>query len=133
VGAPAPLQAAGAVGLAFDADYYNHLVADYRARRELLCGALADAGFTFAVPEGAYYVLAGYDSHSSDEDRPFAEWLTREVGVATVPVSSFLPPRGSGRGACASRSASAPKPGARGGAAEALAGAGRAERRAIAL
>ena len=91
VGAPAPLQAAGAVGLAFDADYYNHLVADYRARRELLCGALADAGFTFAVPEGAYYVLAGYDNHSSDDDRTFAEWLAREGGVATVPASSFYP------------------------------------------
>jgi aminotransferase len=91
VGAPAPLQAAGAVGMAFDADYYNHLAADYRARRDLLCGALGEAGFTLTPPDGAYYVLAGYDAHSRDEDRPFAEWLAREVGVATVPVSSFLP------------------------------------------
>jgi aminotransferase len=91
VGAPAPLQAAGAVGLAFDADYYNHLAADYRARRDLLCGTLVEAGFTLAPPEGAYYVLAGYDAHSQDDDRPFAEWLAREVGVATVPASSFYP------------------------------------------
>ena len=40
---------------------------------------------------GAYYVLAGYDAHSADDDRTFAHWLAREVGVATVPVSSFLP------------------------------------------
>ena len=92
VGAPAPLQAAGAVGLAFDADYYNHMAQEYRARRELLCGALGEAGFTFAPPEGAYYVVAGYAAHSADEDRAFAEWLTREIGVATVPMSSFLPP-----------------------------------------
>ena len=92
VGAPAPLQAAGAVGLAFGADYYNQLAAGYRARREVLCGALGDAGFTFAPPDGAYYVVAGYEAHSRDDDRPFAEWLAREVGVATVPVSSFLPP-----------------------------------------
>ena len=91
VGAPAPLQAAGAVGMAFDADYYNQLAADYRARRDLLCGALREAGFTLTPPDGAYYVLAGYDAHSGDDDRPFAEWLAREVGVATVPVSSFLP------------------------------------------
>jgi aminotransferase len=91
VGAPAPLQAAGAVGLAFDADYFNHLTADYRARREVLCGALAEAGFTFSPPEGAYYVLAGYDAHSPDDDRTFAEWLAREGGVATVPASSFYP------------------------------------------
>ena len=92
VGAPAPLQAAGAVGMAFGADYYNHLAADYRARRDLLCGALGAAGFTLTPPDGAYYVLAGYDAHSHDDDRPFAEWLAREAGVATVPVSSFLPP-----------------------------------------
>ena len=35
VGAPAPLQAAGAVGFAFDADYYNHFALDYRARRDV--------------------------------------------------------------------------------------------------
>src|SRR5918998_2856848 len=40
VGAPAPLQAAAAVGMAFDADYYNHLALDYRARRDLLSAAL---------------------------------------------------------------------------------------------
>jgi len=91
VGAPAPLQAAGAVGLAFDAEYYNHLTAEYRARREILCSALAEAGFTCAVPEGAYYVLAGYEAHASDDDRTFAEWLAREGGVATVPASSFYP------------------------------------------
>ena len=91
VGAPAPLQAAGAVGMAFDADYYNHLAAGYRARRDVLCGALVEAGFTLTPPEGAYYVLAGYDAHSADDDRTFAHWLAREVGVATVPVSSFLP------------------------------------------
>ncbi len=34
VGAPAPLQAAAAVGMSFDAEYYNHLSLDYRARRD---------------------------------------------------------------------------------------------------
>ena len=35
VGAPAPLQEAGAIGMAFDADYYNHLSLEYRARRDI--------------------------------------------------------------------------------------------------
>jgi aspartate/methionine/tyrosine aminotransferase len=52
VGAPAPLQAAGAVGLSFDADYFNHLALDYRARRHIMVDALAEAGFTFGVPKG---------------------------------------------------------------------------------
>ena len=89
VGAPAPLQTAAAIGLAFDADYYNHLSLEYRARRDLLCAALDEAGFGFSVPEGAYYVLADYSRLSRDDDRTFALWLAREAGVATVPGSSF--------------------------------------------
>ena len=97
VGAPAPLQAAGAVGLAFDADYYNHLALDYRARRDLLCGALAESGFAFSVPEGAYYVLADFSALSDDDDVTFAKWLASEGGVATVPGSSFYHDRAPGR------------------------------------
>ena len=89
VGAPAPLQQAAAVGMAFDADYYNHLALDYRARREILCDALRSAGFPFTPPEGAYYILAGYQGISDMGDVDFARWLAREVGVATVPGSSF--------------------------------------------
>ncbi|HEX5829637.1 MAG TPA: aminotransferase class I/II-fold pyridoxal phosphate-dependent enzyme, partial [Gemmatimonadaceae bacterium] len=98
VGAPAPLQAAGAIGLAFDADYYNHLALDYRARRELLCAALQEAGFTFTVPEGAYYVLANYSALGDQDDTAFARWLAHEGGVATVPGSSFFHERALGRG-----------------------------------
>src|SRR6266550_3596841 len=40
VGAPAPLQTAAAVGFAFDAEYYNHFCADYKARREFMTKVL---------------------------------------------------------------------------------------------
>src|SRR5438874_8515368 len=89
VGAPAPLQAAGAVGMAFDADYYNHLALEYRARREIMCSALDEAGFKYAAPEGAYYILAGFSDISDLQSREFATWLATEVGVATVPGMSF--------------------------------------------
>ena len=89
VGAPAPLQAAAAVGMAFDADYYNHLARDYRERRDVVCTALTEAGFTYTAPEGAYYVLADFSALSDQPDDAFAKWMTREVGVATVPGSSF--------------------------------------------
>jgi aminotransferase len=89
VGAPAPLQEAGAVGLAFGPDYYNQMAQDYRERREILCSALRDAGFRFSVPEGAYYVLADFSELSQSNDREFALWLARERGIATVPGSSF--------------------------------------------
>ena len=89
VGAPAPLQAAGAVGMAFGRDYYNHVALDYRARRDVIVRALEEAGFKFSVPEGAYYVLADFSDLSSLPDDEFARWLTREIGVAPVPGSSF--------------------------------------------
>ena len=92
VGAPAPLQAAGAVGMHFDADYYNHMALDYRSRRSLLCDSLTDAGFTFTLPEGAYYVLADFSGLSDMDDVTFAKWMTEEIGVASVPGSSFYSP-----------------------------------------
>ena len=97
VGAPAPLQAAAAVGMAFDPDYYNHLSLDYRARRDSLLPVLAEAGFTFSTPEGAYYVLADFSGLSDKEDTAFAKWMAAEVGVAGVPGSSFYH-AGAGRG-----------------------------------
>ncbi|HUF28077.1 MAG TPA: aminotransferase class I/II-fold pyridoxal phosphate-dependent enzyme [Gemmatimonadaceae bacterium] len=98
VGAPAPLQAAAAIGMAFDADYYNHLAKDYRIRRDLIVTSLADAGFRFTVPEGAYYVLADFSALSGLDDVAFAKWLTREIGVAAVPGSSFYKNGHGGRG-----------------------------------
>jgi aspartate/methionine/tyrosine aminotransferase len=91
VGAPAPLQEAIAVGLeTFGPDYYHGLVADYRARRDLLHGALVAAGFRCTPPEGAYYILADFSALSDLPDHEFARWLTCEVGVAPVPGSSFF-------------------------------------------
>jgi len=97
VGAPAPLQAAGAVGLAFDADYFNRLAQEYRERRSILSGALREAGFIFTEPAGAYYILADFSELSGDDDTAFATWLAREGGVATVPGTSFFSHKELGR------------------------------------
>ena len=97
VGAPAPLQAAAAVGMSFDAEYYNHLSLDYRARRDSLLPVLAEAGFRFSTPEGAYYVLADFSALSDKDDTAFGKWMAAEIGGAGVPGSSFYH-AGAGRG-----------------------------------
>ena len=97
VGAPAPLQAAGAVGMAFDADYYNRMAREYRERRDIMVKALEGSGFKFSAPEGAYYILADFSAISKKESKEFAVWLAEEVGVATVPGMSFYQPPGLGR------------------------------------
>ncbi|HEX5725441.1 MAG TPA: aminotransferase class I/II-fold pyridoxal phosphate-dependent enzyme [Longimicrobiaceae bacterium] len=91
VGAPAPLQEACATALeTLGDDYYQGLAADYRERREVLHGALVEAGFRCAPPRGAYYILADFSALSELADDAFARWLAREVGVAPVPGSSFF-------------------------------------------
>ena len=90
VGAPAPLQEAVAVGIeTLGRDYYEGLANDYRGRRDLLCDGLRAAGFKLTPPQGAYYVLADFSGLSQLPDDEFSFWLTREVGVAPVPGSSF--------------------------------------------
>jgi aspartate/methionine/tyrosine aminotransferase len=89
VGAPAPLQAAAAIGFAFDADYFNHLALDYKSRYAVLAPVLRKVGFQFAEPEGAYFLMCDFSKISDKDDVTFAKWLIEEIGVATVPGSSF--------------------------------------------
>ena len=58
--------------------------------KQLFVGGLKDLGFTFTDPQGAYYVLMDVSEFGVRDDYKFAEWMTREVGVATVPGSSFF-------------------------------------------
>ncbi len=96
VGAAAPLQAAGAVAVALPASYYQQLAARYDERRRLLLEALRAAGFTAWRPQGAYYIMTDISAFGAADDRSFAHHLVQEVGVASVPGSSFYsdPARG---------------------------------------
>ena len=49
-----------------------------------------DLGFRILKPQGAYYVLMDVSEFGVHDDSAFCEWMTREVGVATVPGSSFF-------------------------------------------
>jgi aminotransferase len=93
VGAPHPLQAAAVAALRLPETYYTWLRQTYQAKRDLLLGYLRPAGFTAWTPEGAYYVLTDVADllrrHRVADDTAFAMFLVKEVGVATVPGSSF--------------------------------------------
>jgi aspartate/methionine/tyrosine aminotransferase len=98
VGAPAPLQEAGARALALPQQYYVDLAAAYQRRRDLLVKALLSAGFDCSIPRGAYYIMAGFSALSSMSDTEFTKYLVKDIGIAVVPGSSFFhePERGSG-------------------------------------
>ena len=44
--------------------------------------------------KGTYFQLMRYDKLSTASEQEFAEWLTREVGVAAIPVSAFYADKG---------------------------------------
>lgn len=88
VGAPAPLQAAGAVAMAFPDAYFQQLRAEYQERRDFMIPALEECGLAPAAPHGAYYVMCDISRFHLD-DVTFARRLVEELGVAVVPGSSF--------------------------------------------
>jgi aspartate/methionine/tyrosine aminotransferase len=97
VGAPAPLQEAGARALALPDGYYTDLAATYQQRRDLLLHALRETGFHCSTPRGAYYIMADFGGLSLLNDRDFTHYLVKDIGIAVVPGSSFFhePERGS--------------------------------------
>lgn len=96
VGAAHPLQVAGAAAMRLPDSYFANLRHEYQRRRDVLLPYLAEAGFRFTSPDGAYYVLAEYDRRGFDDDVAFARWLVEHGGVATVPASSFYAPKNLG-------------------------------------
>jgi aminotransferase len=89
VGAPAPLQEAGAAALGLPATYYQELAEGYRKRRDRLLPVLTEAGFRCFLPRGAYYVMTDISSFRFANDLEFVKYLVKDIGVASVPGSSF--------------------------------------------
>jgi aspartate/methionine/tyrosine aminotransferase len=89
VGAAAPLQEAGVVALGFPREYYSRAADMYRRKRDLLLGILNDVGFRCVIPRGAYYIMTEFGALSAVDDVTFSHSLVKDVGVATVPGSSF--------------------------------------------
>jgi aspartate/methionine/tyrosine aminotransferase len=85
VGAPAPLQEAGAAALSLPASYYSELAERYRTRRDHLIPALERAGFKCYRPRGAYYVMTDIRAFGFKSDVEFSAHLVKDVGIACVP------------------------------------------------
>jgi len=90
VGAPAPLQHAVVTALNFPVNYYDGLAKEYARSRDVLLGYLDNTGLTYTRPEGAYFVMVDISPFGYASDVEFAHWMTREIGVAPVPGSSFF-------------------------------------------
>ncbi len=65
------------------------LAAFYQQKREYFREQMRGSRFELLACRGSYFQLARYDGISDLPDLEFAKWLTRDVGVAVIPVSVF--------------------------------------------
>lgn len=84
-----PAQLAIADMLREHPEHYYELPAFYRDRRDRLATALTASRFKVLPCQGTYFLLVDYSALSDLDDVSFCQWLTREVGVAAIPLSVF--------------------------------------------
>ncbi len=93
VGAPAPLQEAAAFALSLDYDYYSWLRDFYTKARDTLYNALKETDLQPIKPQGAYYIMTNCEKYMEKHDlktsTELALYLIKNIGIATVPGSSF--------------------------------------------
>lgn len=69
--------------------HYRSLPDFYQAKRDLFCELVKPSRFELIPSAGTYFQLLKYDAISEEHDLDFAKRLTKEIGVASVPVSAF--------------------------------------------
>ncbi|UXJ54020.1 pyridoxal phosphate-dependent aminotransferase [Pseudomonas citronellolis] len=85
-----PLQWALADFMAAHPEHLLELPGFYQAKRDLFCDLLNGSRFSFQRAAGTYFQVVDYSAIRPDlDDVAMAEWLTREHGVAAIPVSVF--------------------------------------------
>lgn len=87
--APAPLQHGIVAGMQLPDRYYEQMAKDYWAKRDMLVDTLRAIDFDPYVPDGSYYILAGFEKGRFRDATDATETILKEVGVATVPGSAF--------------------------------------------
>ena len=72
-----------------DASHHLGLPAFYQRKRDLFRAGLAGSRFRLLPSEGSYFQCVDYSAISEEPEESFCRRLTREVGVAAIPLSAF--------------------------------------------
>jgi len=72
-----------------DPTNYAGLGEFYQAKRDRFAKLLKDSPFEILPCKGTYFQLLGYNKFSEEADTELAIRLTREIGVASIPISVF--------------------------------------------
>jgi aspartate/methionine/tyrosine aminotransferase len=84
------LQLGVAHGLAHEMDYAIRNTRELQEKRDIIAGALKAAGLDVLASEGTYFITASIRNLTNEPDRDFCVRLTREAGVAPIPLSAFF-------------------------------------------
>jgi methionine aminotransferase len=68
---------------------YLDLSTFYQRKRDLFRAGLAKTKFKMLPGEGTYFQCVDISDVSDLGESDFCQWLTREVGVAAIPLSAF--------------------------------------------
>ena len=72
-----------------DPEPYLGLPAFYQRKRDLFRAGLAQTRFKLLPGEGTYFQCVDITEVSELSEAEFCQWLTREIGVAAIPLSAF--------------------------------------------
>lgn len=72
-----------------DASAYEQLPSFFQKKRDHLTRLLSDSPLKPIPSKGTYFQLYDYSEISDEDDVAFAKYLTKEIGVAAIPVSPF--------------------------------------------
>ena len=94
---PTPVQHGGVAALGAPATFFDDLRQSYQSKRDLLAEGLAGVGFDVYLPEGTYFLMAGFEAFGFADDRAFARHMVEAAGVAVIPPSVFYNRPGGGK------------------------------------
>ncbi|EON75136.1 Aspartate aminotransferase [Lunatimonas lonarensis] len=89
---PTPLQYALADFLKIP-EHYETLSAFYQRKRDRFNAAIAASRFTFTPSNGSFFQIVSYEKITDEHDYDLAVRLTKEIKVASIPVSVFYQDR----------------------------------------
>jgi N-succinyldiaminopimelate aminotransferase len=84
------LQLGVAYGLEHEMSYALDYARELQGKRDQIAKALVVGGFETLACEGTYFITASIKGVTNDTDREFCIRLTREAGVAAIPLSAFF-------------------------------------------
>ena len=84
-----PIQHALADFMTTTPQHHLQLATFYQAKRDYLCNLVTESRFEFEPAKGTFFQILDYSAISGEDDVSYARRLTREIGVASIPISVF--------------------------------------------